>query len=79
MTGRRHQIRLHFAYQGHPILFDRLYAGPQGAALDRLGAQLGADADAPAIRLHARSLSWTPRPGASPIEIIAPTPPAFAL
>lgn len=77
VTGRRHQIRLHLAYRGHPVLFDLLYAGPQSDALARLRVHLGAAPGAPAIHLHARSLSWSPRPGSAPIEILAPTPPAF--
>lgn len=32
-TGRTHQIRVHFAYIGHPVLGDRLYGGPREAGL----------------------------------------------
>jgi len=28
LTGRTHQIRVHFAYIGHPVLGDALYGGP---------------------------------------------------
>jgi 23S rRNA-/tRNA-specific pseudouridylate synthase len=36
--GRRHQVRAHLAYAGHPILGDPLYAPPEVTAeLDRLG------------------------------------------
>lgn len=27
-TGRKHQIRIHFAAEGHPLLFDDVYGGP---------------------------------------------------
>ncbi|MDX2479793.1 MAG: RluA family pseudouridine synthase [Desulfuromusa sp.] len=45
LTGRKHQIRVHFAEKGHPILGDRKY-GNGGTASKRLA-------------LHARSISFT--------------------
>ncbi|GCL62730.1 RNA pseudouridine synthase [Rubrivivax pictus] len=46
LTGRTHQLRLHLAAIGHPILGDALYATP--AAL----------AAAPRLLLHACRLAW---------------------
>jgi 23S rRNA pseudouridine1911/1915/1917 synthase len=31
LTGRKHQIRVHFAERGHPIVGDQMYAGKIGA------------------------------------------------
>ena len=46
-TGRTHQIRVHLAYLGHPILGDRFYAPPEALAL------------APRLQLHAQTLTIT--------------------
>jgi tRNA pseudouridine32 synthase/23S rRNA pseudouridine746 synthase/23S rRNA pseudouridine1911/1915/1917 synthase len=45
LTGRKHQIRVHFAEKGHPVAGDRKY-GNRGPASRRLA-------------LHARSISFT--------------------
>jgi len=45
ITGRKHQIRVHFAEQGHPVAGDRKY-GEGGSVLPRLA-------------LHARSITFT--------------------
>jgi len=45
-TGRTHQIRVHLAAAGHPILGDPLYAPPAAAAR------------APRLALHALRLAW---------------------
>ncbi len=46
VTGRTHQLRVHLAAIGHPILGDALYAPPQWLAA------------APRLLLHACSLAW---------------------
>ena len=52
ITGRTHQLRVHLAHLGHPILGDQLYAGEEIAAR------------APRLMLHARQLGLThPRHG----------------
>ena len=45
LTGRKHQIRVHFAEQGHPIAGDRKYAQQ--------------DNHSSRLALHARSISFT--------------------
>ena len=57
LTGRTHQIRVHFAAIHHPLLGDALYGGP---AIRKLSQQVTDDHDgAPLITrhmLHAQSL-----------------------
>ena len=38
-TGRTHQLRVHLASIGHPILGDRLYGGTLGPGLPRIARQ----------------------------------------
>jgi tRNA pseudouridine32 synthase/23S rRNA pseudouridine746 synthase len=47
LTGRSHQIRLHLATIGHPILGDNLYAHPEALSM------------APRLLLHAERLTLT--------------------
>ena len=61
LTGRSHQLRVHMAEMGHPILGDPLYAS-------------GAAADFPRLMLHAESLRFKhPETGVS-MSFSAPVP-----
>ena len=51
-TGRTHQIRLHLAYVGCPILGDRLYGGPSAV---RIGGEVRR---IPRLMLHAAALTF---------------------
>ncbi|MEO1328143.1 MAG: RluA family pseudouridine synthase [Pseudomonadota bacterium] len=61
-TGRTHQLRLHMAWLGHPILGDGFYAPPEArAAADRL-------------QLHAERLSLEHPVTGEPLALHAPCP-----
>jgi len=62
--GRRHQIRVHLATAGHPILGDRLYARDSKER-------------APRLMLHAWRLRFRVRPEDDPIEVACPPPADF--
>ena len=61
LTGRSHQLRVHMAELGHPILGDRLYA--EGAARDY-----------PRLMLHAESLRFRHPEGGKATSYSAPAP-----
>jgi 23S rRNA pseudouridine1911/1915/1917 synthase len=69
-TGRTHQIRVHAAHIGHPVVGDRQYGRARGKVLPvEPGRQM----------LHAERLAFThPRTGL-PLEFAAPLPEDFAL
>lgn len=69
-TGRTHQIRVHMAYIGHPVLGDRVYGG---ARVTKIG-----DIVLSRQMLHAESLSLLHPVTSHPMKFIAPLPPDFA-
>lgn len=63
ITGRKHQIRIHLAHIGHPILGDKIYGGDEGIYL-RFVTGVLTEADRAALvveyhALHARRLAFT--------------------
>jgi RluA family pseudouridine synthase len=62
-TGRTHQLRVHLASLGAPILGDRLYGDGQTA---------------PRLLLHARQVTLPPLPWNGAQTFAAPVPPEFA-
>jgi tRNA pseudouridine32 synthase / 23S rRNA pseudouridine746 synthase len=65
VTGRRHQLRVHFYHLGHPIAGDLWY----GEAEIQRGV--------PRLLLHARAIALT-LPDGGPLRVTAPPPPSFA-
>jgi tRNA pseudouridine32 synthase/23S rRNA pseudouridine746 synthase len=65
LTGRTHQLRVHMAAMGWPILGDAIYGGAP-----RQGG--------PMLHLHARALALPLYPGRPAIAVTAPVPPHMA-
>lgn len=65
-TGRTHQIRVHLAFIGNPVVGDRVYGRRRQAI--RLKRHF----------LHAASIAFAPAPGAPPVTVEAPLPAGLA-
>jgi 23S rRNA pseudouridine1911/1915/1917 synthase len=71
-TGRTHQLRVHLADQGHPVVGDRVYGRKNQGAIMKTASDLPDLFKFPRQALHAERLKLNhPRTG-SPLDISAP-------
>jgi 23S rRNA pseudouridine1911/1915/1917 synthase len=73
-TGRTHQIRVHFAHLGHPLIGDPVYGTRAGRSVARTGPSGAQIAAFPRQALHARLLGFTHPADNRPLEFESPLP-----
>ena len=81
-TGRTHQIRLHLAHIGHPVLCDKLYGSRSQISMDDLPLSGGEEPASEALlldrqALHAHKISITHPTNGVPLSFEAPLPEDF--
>jgi 23S rRNA pseudouridine1911/1915/1917 synthase len=72
LTGRTHQIRVHFQFLGYPVVGDQTYGAKQNK---RLAEETGFEA--PRVMLHSRELAFTHPGTEKKLNFEAPLPEDF--
>jgi 23S rRNA pseudouridine1911/1915/1917 synthase len=73
-TGRTHQIRVHFAHLGHPLIGDPAYGTRAGRSVARSGPSGAQIAAFPRQALHARLLGFNHPVEKRPMQFESPLP-----
>jgi len=73
-TGRTHQIRVHLAHRGHPLIGDPVYGGRAGRGFARSGPAGSAIVGFPRQALHARHLGFTHPASGETLAFDSPLP-----
>jgi 23S rRNA pseudouridine1911/1915/1917 synthase len=74
-TGRTHQLRVHLAHAGHPIVGDDLYGGPRHRGVRDAAVRRALQPQHPL--LHAWRLVIPVPAGCDALRVEAPAPPSF--
>jgi len=74
-TGRTHQLRVHLAALGHPIVGDRVYGARSRGRGRALSASAAAVGEFPRQALHAKEIRFRHPASGKPLSVRAPLPP----
>lgn len=74
LTGRKHQIRVHLAEIGHPVIGDKKYGHEEHPARVGKGSRAGTPTR---LALHAASISFNHPFDGRPMTVATPLPAAF--